>query len=290
MTADFSKIGARSVPGGGLLLFFLLAYAVMWACFITVAAVPIPVHTPLGAVLLLLGAFAPALVALGLTARTEGGAAVEALFRRVIQWRVPAKFYVFAVTYMAAIKLAAALIHRVATGAWPRFGASPWYLIPAAIAFSTPFQAGEELGWRGYALPRLTARFGLARGSILLGLIWGCWHLPQFFIRDGDSYRQSFPVFVLQLTALSVALAWLYGRTNGSLLLTMLMHSAVNNSKDIVPSGVPGGTNTFGFSVSLVSWLTLALLWACAAYFLFAMPKAEANTPREPVAQERVRV
>lgn len=164
-------------------------------------------------------------------------------------------------------------MHRVATGAWPRFGSEPWYLIPLAIAISTPFQAGEEIGWRGYALPRLAARFGLGSASILLGLIWACWHLPQFFIPEADTYGQSFLVYVLQVTALSVAMAWLYARTNGSLLLVMLMHAAVNNTKDIVPSAVPGATSTFGVSASLVAWLTVTLLWICAAYFLARMPE-----------------
>jgi membrane protease YdiL (CAAX protease family) len=115
-------------------------------------------------------------------------------------------------------------------------------------------------------------RFGLARASLLLGVIWACWHLPQFFILESDTYGQSFFVFGLQVTALSVAIAWLYARTNGSLLLVMLMHAAVNNSKDIVPSAVPGATNTLGFSASLVAWLTVTLLWICAAYFLARMP------------------
>ncbi len=66
-------------------------------------------------------------------------------------------------------------------------------------------------------------------------------------------------------------MAWLYAHTNGSLLLVMLMHAAVNNSKDIVPSAVPGATQTFGLSASLVAWLTVALLWICAAYFLARM-------------------
>jgi uncharacterized protein len=123
------------------------------------------------------------------------------------------------------------------------------------------------------SLPRLAERFGLASASVLLGLIWGVWHLPQFFIRGGDSYQQSFPVFVLQVTAMSVAFAWLYTRTNGSLFLTMLLHAAINNSKDIVPSGVPGGTETFGFHASRISWIALALLWGCAAVFLLDMRK-----------------
>ena len=79
-------------------------------------------------------------------------------------------------------------------------------------------------------------------------------------------------MFLLQVTALSVAMAWLYGHTHGSLLLVMLMHSAVNQTKDIVPSAVPGATNPLAPSGSPVAWLTLALLWICAGYFLVRMP------------------
>lgn len=261
------------MPRGSLLTFFVLTYAVMWTCFISVAALGIRARTPLGALLLLLGAFAPSLVALSLTARAEGGTGVRALLGGVRKWRVAARWYLFAAGYMAAIKLIVALVHRVVAGEWPRFGDEPWHLIPAAIVFSTPFQAGEEIGWRGYALPRLAARVGLARASILLGLVWGCWHLPQFFIPEVDTYGQSFFVYVLQVTALSVAMAWLYAHTNGSLLLVMLMHAAVNNSKDIVPSAVPGGSNTFGLGASAVAWFTVALLWICAACFLARMPR-----------------
>jgi len=270
---------------GPLVKFFVLTYAVMWSCFIPVAA-GIPAYAPLGAVLLLLGTFAPSLVAVWLTARAEGDSGLRALLGGVLRWRVAAGWYLFALAYIPAIKLTVALVHRLATGAWPRFGDEPWYGILAAIAFSTPFQAGEEIGWRGYALPRLATRFGLARASVLLGFIWAAWHLPQFFIPEVDTYGQSFFVYALQVTALSVAIAWLYARTNGSLLLVMLLHSAVNNSKDIVPSALPGANSTFGLSASLVAWLTATLLWMCAAYFLATM-RRQAETSRSTVMQER---
>jgi len=266
-----------------LVTFFLLTYALMWACFITVAVAGIPIYAPLGGVLVLLGTFAPSLVALWITARTEREGGVRALLGGVLRWRVPARWYLFALAYIPAIKLTGALIHRLATGAWPRFGDDPWYFILGAIAVSTPFQAGEEIGWRGYALPRLAARFGLARASILLGLIWGFWHLPQFFIPEADTYGQSFFVYVLQVTALSVAMAWLYARTNGSLLLVMLLHAAVNNAKDIVPSVLPGANSTFGLDASLVAWLTVTLLWICAGYFLATM-RRRADTSRTSVS------
>ncbi|MBI3981485.1 MAG: CPBP family intramembrane metalloprotease [Gemmatimonadetes bacterium] len=121
----------------------------------------------------------------------------------MLQWQVRGRWYVFAVGYMAALKLAVALLHRVALGNWPRFGQEAWYVIAVAIVFSTPVQAGEEIGWRGYALPRVAARFGLARASVLLGVIWAVWHLPLFFISGTDTFGQSFPVYLLQVTSVS---------------------------------------------------------------------------------------
>ena len=272
----------RSTSIGSLLAYFFFTYALTWTCFFSVAAGVISSQSPLRQPVVLLGVFAPSLVALSLTVRAEGAAGARALLRRVVQWRVSARWYLFAITYIAAIKLVAALLHRLAMGRWPRFGDVPWYVIIVAIVFSTPFQAGEEIGWRGYALPRLSQRFGLALASVLLGLIWAFWHLPQFFIPEADTYGQSFIVYVLQVTALSVAFAWLYARSHGSLLLPMLLHASVNNSKDIVPSATPGATNSFGLSAAPVAWLTVALLWACAAYFLVQMRKWAVLPPEGP--------
>ena len=239
----------------------------MWTAFITVA-VAVPAGTPAGTLLILLGTYSPGLVAIALTARTEGQAGLGALLGRILHANVPARYYAFAVSYMAAIKIAAALLHRVLLGTWPRFGVDELMLMPFAIVISTPFQAGEEIGWRGYALPRLTTRFGLAGASLLLGAIWAVWHLPQFYIAGGDTYQQSFPVWAVQVVALSVAFAWLYARSGGSLLLVMLFHSAINNTKGIVPSGVSEPPGVFSLGASPMSWLTMALLWLCAVVML----------------------
>lgn len=254
-----------------LLAFFALTYAVMWTFFIVVAAGSIPAKSPVGTLLLLVGVFAPSIVAIGFAARAGGRAGIERLVAPVFHWRVSARWYLFAVAYFPSIKLTAALLHRLIAGEWPPIDTDALYFAPFAIAFSTPVQAGEEIGWRGYALPRLTARFGLPLASIILGLIWAAWHLPQFFIREADTYRQSFVVYALQVTALSVAMAWLYAKTNGSLLLVMLMHAAVNNTKDIVPSGMTAGNGLFSLNSSLVAWLTATLLWIVAGHFLARM-------------------
>lgn len=255
---------------GPLLAFFALAYAIAWTFFLTAS---LPAFEGIRNLVVLIGVFAPAMAALALTARAEGSAGVAALLQRVVQWRVSARWYVFAVVYFALIKLSVALVHRLWIGSWPRFGGSPWYVIVAAIVISTPFQSGEEIGWRGFALPRLAARFGFGSASILVGVLWAAWHIPLFFVDGGDTQGQSFPLFLVEVTALSVAMAWLYVRTGGSLLLTMIMHSAVNQTHDIVPSAVPGAMDPFALSTSLVAWLTAGLLWLCAAYFLLRIAR-----------------
>ncbi len=259
--------------------FFALTYAVTWSMWFAWAQIT-------GAsrwLLFYVGVFAPALVALGLTWKEKGEPGVHALLARIFRWQVNVRWYLFAIGYIATIKLLAAVAHRAITGQWPRFGPQPVLLMVAAILMSTWVQAGEEIGWRGYALPRLSARFGLAAASVIVGILWASWHLPFFFIPGGDVHGQSFPLYLSQVTAVSVAMAWLYWRTGGSLLLVMLFHAAINNTKDIVPSAVPGATNSLSFDASLVGWLTVGLLWICAAFFLVRMrhallkPVAEKN-------------
>ena len=257
---------------GAVLKFFVLTYIVSWTCFIGATYLKISSQLAiLSGPLLLLGVFTPSLVGLALTARADGRVGIRTLLRQLAVLPSSIGWYLFAAGYIAAIKLAAALLHRLITGGWPPFRHEIFFVMLVATAVSTPVQAGEEIGWRGYALPRLANGLGLGTASIVLGVIWASWHLPFFFIPGSDTLGQSFPVYLLQVTALSVAMAWLYWRTNGSLLLTMLMHAAVNNIKDIVPSTLPGAMNPFTFSSSLVAWLTVALLWICALYFLIRM-------------------
>ena len=261
-------------PGWSLVKFFLLTYAVTWACWIPAVAIRPPLPTPIRSFLWLVGTFAPSLAALSLTSWSAGRTGVGALLLRIVQWKANARWYLFAVSYMAAIKLTVALAHRLMTRAWPRFGDTPVVVMLIAIVLSTPVQAGEEIGWRGYALPRLAERMGFAGGSVLLGAIWACWHLPQFFFTEADTYGQSFPIWAMEVTALSVAMAWLYTHTNGSLLSAMLMHAAINNTKDIVPAGLANAKNPFSLHASPVLYLTAACLWIAAAYFLLRMPKS----------------
>lgn len=260
-----------------LLAYFLLTFLVTWSVWFAAATLAAPGNRGFfggrGPVFLL-GVFAPALVALALTAQAEGRTGVMRLLARMGHWQVGARWYAVAIGYFAVIKLAAALVHRIVTDEWPPFGNTPMALVVLGIAVSTWAQAGEEVGWRGYALPRLAQYFGLGGASLVLGVVWAAWHVPLFVLPDSGSTGQSFPAYLLQVTAMSVVFAFLYWKTDGSLLLVMLMHASVNNTTGIVPAAVGGAISPIAFGGSLVAWATVALSWAVATPLLIRMRKA----------------
>ena len=118
---------------------------------------------------------------------------------------------------------------------------------------STRVQAGEEVGWRG--------------------------HLPLFFMEGSGSEGQSFPVYLLHVTSLSVAMAWLYWKAARSLLLVMVMHASVNNTFGSVTSTVQGATDEWSFDGSLVAWMTVGLSWVVALAMLIQMRGADLRGP-----------
>lgn len=278
-TTSLAAVPTAHAPVEGrvaLLGFCVLTFGVTWAAWLAVAlAAPASPVLAFGGPVFLAGVFAPGIVALALTAFGEGSAALVGLLARIGQWNASSRLYAMAIGYMAATKLLAAAIHRVVLGEWPTFGDTPLALMAAGVLVSTLSQAGEELGWRGYALPRLATHLGLGGASLLLGVIWALWHLPLFIMPGTDTTGQSFPMYLLHVTALSVAMSWLYWRTDGSLLLVMLMHSAVNNTSGVVPMAVPGATNPLSFHASFVAWATVGVAWIVAVVLLYQMRGAE---------------
>ena len=138
---------------------------------------------------------------------------------------------------MAAITVALA----VAAGASPNpEGYTDWSSIVVTLV-STIVIVGlfEELGWRGFALPRLQRRQPALRAALLLGAIWALWHLPELI---SDPTGQRPPVqFVVGILAQSVVLAWLYNSTNASLPIVILFHATLNTAgRFILPGFVDG--------------------------------------------------
>ena len=277
MTSSTLEVTNPARQTGNLLGFVVLTFAGTWIAWLASARLGLLAggYVSAGGAVFLLGVFAPSLVALALTWRDEGKEGVVALLARIGRWRVDPRWYLIAVAYMAAIKLSAAMIARLATGTWPAFGETPLPLILGAIIVSTWVQAGEEVGWRGYALPRLWQHLGLGGAGVVLGLIWALWHLPLFFIPGTGSDTESFPIYLIIVTNLSVAMAWVYWKTGGSLMLVMLMHASVNNTTGIVPGSLPYPVSPMSFDGSTVAWSTVAVSTVISVLLLVRMRGAQ---------------
>ena len=226
-----------------LLSFYLLSFSITWSVWLPAAAGTsglLPFHVPIvvdGAAYFV----GPPLAAGLLLYAAEGWASVHALLNRLRDWRVGAGGYAFALLWRPAVATTV-LALMAALGAQPPPLHGPWHLVVplyllAAPASIVPY-VGEEIGWRGYALPRLQARHGPLVASALVGLLAGLWHLPAFFIAGHPQYGAPIAPFMVWMVALGVVFTWLYNRTGGSLLPVALLHGAINSAGVIFP-GVP---------------------------------------------------
>ena len=109
------------------------------------------------------------------------------------------------------------------------------YVFLPIIYLSNIFVGGpiaEEFGWRGFALPKLQARIGALSAGLVIGVVWGLWHLPFFIFPEGALVIGNIPfVWYLPLvTAWSVLFTWIYNNTKGSVLMMILFHAAINTT------------------------------------------------------------
>lgn len=204
-----------------LTTYFVLAYAFSWAM---VALVPVSFAFAL------LALFGPALAAIIVTGVTVGRAAVVALLRRAVQWRVNWVWYVVAIGLPFVVAGAALVIHSLWTGA------------PIAISTGTPIPLliilavlviGEEIGWRGFALPHLQLRYNSLVASLILGVFWAGWHLANATIPGLEYYLYDFPAFLFFVLAQSVLFAWIVNHARGSVLLAWIFHASINISNSL---------------------------------------------------------
>jgi CAAX protease family protein len=119
-------------------------------------------------------------------------------------------------------------------------GNSPlWLLILPAFVFLLLANFEEELGWRGYALPQIQARSGAVVGSLIVGVLWGVWHLPLFLDKDAIQGGIPFGWFMLSVISISVVMTWIYNNTAGSLLLATITHASTNLTTIVLPLQPP---------------------------------------------------
>lgn len=235
-----------------VLAFFGLTMTLSWALWWPIAGGHLE-----SAVAGRVAVFGPTLAALALTGYLHGRAGLADLGRRLAHWRVDPRWYLFCLGFSPSLLLVALGVHSALGGSLPPLSLpdSPVLVVGFVYVLVTSV-AGEELGWRGFALPRLQRSHSALTASLLVGVVWFVWHLPLFYT-PGDFHRfVPLGPFALQIIGFSVLYTWMFNDTDGSLVLPHLFHTANNFSFfvfPVLPTGAGDPTRPL--------WIGVALLW-----------------------------
>ncbi|MCX7789884.1 MAG: CPBP family intramembrane metalloprotease [Chloroflexaceae bacterium] len=250
-----------------LWLYFAVAYAFTWACWIPNALVARGVAFPAGWTDFLAGplnpaAFGPFVAAFVLTFLQEGARGVLQLLKRGIDFRFK-KIWLAAILLLPCVLFGGSIWVAALAGFRPIdlsvVSNPPYALIAFFVILFTAGPLQEEFGWRGYALPRLQSRFNALTSSIILGFFWWLWHLPAVFI-PGRFMTDDLVVFLsllVVITLASILFTWIYNNTNGSILAALLTHTSMNWS---IWLAMPDMKMSLAASGFMIGFLAIAVL------------------------------
>ena len=200
-------------------IFFILSFALM------ILGVALTLILSLDVFYLTIAIWSPTIAALIMTGLSGGTPAVKKLLSGFTIWRVSYKWYLAAL-FLIIGPLIFALVYIMLgfeyVGIDPSFTASAAVVALLSTLYLGPI--AEEAGWRGFALPKLQKRFSALTSSIILGVIWACWHLPLYLIEP----RMPFYIYLPLVTVLTILFTWLYNNTRGSLIIAVLAHFSFN--------------------------------------------------------------
>jgi membrane protease YdiL (CAAX protease family) len=206
--------------------------------------------------LFMLAVYAPGISAIVVTSSIDGAAGVRRLLGALLRWRIGIRWCLAILVGIPMLSVIAMLLSAAFTRS--PLSIDHWYQLfllgpngrniaaaagagglwsAATVLFGTffadPGPLGEELGWRGFALPRLLDGRSALSAAVILGIIWGTWHLPAFVIGGTPQSSMSFPLFMIGAVGISVLMTWAFKGTGGSVFATVLIHWGFNTCSDL---------------------------------------------------------
>jgi membrane protease YdiL (CAAX protease family) len=251
--------------------FFLLANLFSWVVGISLAleaqgkgnaeaqgkgnaAIPFSMHY--------LYAFGPTIAAIIMTWLLSGAEGIKELFGRILKWRVKLIWWVIAFSPLWLFGLIV-IVQQIITGEWLDLSLlGQVNFLPqlnlgvALVLWVLTFGLGEEIGWRGYALPRMQKNRSAMSATLILTVLWALWHWPMFFYVLDISIVFG---WLISLTAGTIVFTWLYNSSQGSVLMLILWHGCF----DFITASKAGE----GLAAIIMSAIVMA--WALVVVFVY---------------------
>ncbi len=249
-------MGKSQPENRNLWLFFVIAFA--WSWIFWMPEVLWDFH-------LYLAPFGPTMAAFLLAYINEGRSGVWDLLKRGIDFRFKKIWFVPIFLLMPAIVGVSFLLAVFSGEPMPENTvlSQPWIIIPAFFyIFFLGGPVEEEFGWRGYALDRLQVNYNALISSVILGIIWGLWHLPLFFIPRQEMYY-NIPIwgFILGTIFFSIIFTWVYNNTGRSILAVLLLHTTGNLSHFIFPVTATKFGGLYSLILNAVVVIIILIVW-----------------------------
>lgn len=236
------SVARRQAPA----LFFILTVLLTWGLL------PIMRLSPILAIAGLMTPAAAALIVIGLG---EGRFGALRLARRLANWKAGRRWYLAALLLPPALSLLAAAVGSALTAADPASGMPELRPITPVALILLMIAAGEEIGWRGYALPKLLESFPPAAAAVILGLMWGVWRIPLFSLPGMPPPDAPAEAYLIYSAAASILYTWLFLGTKGGVAPAVVMHA----SGDIFIFTTPGLEPAPAAYLTAAVYLTAAL-------------------------------
>lgn len=249
-----NKNKSSNSPGNhqssGVVAFFILTYVLTMLTWGVLVIFRMPVASStstdaststLAMVLYLVGGFTPTIAGIIMTYRLQGRAGLREMWQRFKQFKLGAMWYLLIVIVPLLVQAGTAIIYKMLGGGFvrPDYLEQPVLLIPFIIPIFIFGPLSEEFGWRGFAQDRVQARWGNLKGNLILGLVWGFWHTPLFFVQNSGQQQTGnpalmLPVFVIQVIAMTILISWVYNNTNRSLWGAVFFHFTINFATNLL--------------------------------------------------------
>lgn len=181
----------------------------------------------------------PALAAVIISQVMQGKIGVKNLLKGLLKWRVNLVWYLVALLGPIIIFVAGQVMTKLMDlTVEPTVIPSNPFLFVVAVLTVILSNTGEEIGWRGFALPHLQKRYNALLATLIVGLLWSLWHLPLVFL-TGNSMAQSPLIWFISIVAGAFIYTWLYNSTQGSILLAAIFHVSENIFGAFIPGVSP---------------------------------------------------